>query len=131
MAFVVKAAKEGSSTASWLAPQMQIGFYTFGPRKNAAIFPTDAEARIAADKAFQSLRRLNLVFSVEPADCFVVQLMYEDAAIAPRWVNAEMGCGVGTREHATVFPDYEAAQTEAQLWGESATKNFSVLVEPA
>ena len=66
MPYVVKAAKEGSFTASWLAPQMQIGFYTLGPRKNAAIFPTDEEAQTAADRASQSLRRLGLVFSVEP-----------------------------------------------------------------
>jgi hypothetical protein len=131
MPFVVKAAKDGSLTASWLAPQMQIGFYTLGTRAGAAIFPTDAEAHTAADKAAQSLRRLNLVFSVEPVDCFVVKLVYDDAAIAPRWVKAGSGRGLGLREQATVFPDHEAAQSEADLWQAITPKTFSVLVEPA
>jgi hypothetical protein len=47
---------------------MQIGFYTLGSRKTAAIFPTDVEAQTAVDRAAQSLRRLGLVFSVEPAE---------------------------------------------------------------
>jgi len=68
MPFVVKAAKVGSSTASWLEPQLCITFHTLGPRKTAAIFPTDAEARTAADKAAKSLSPLGLVFSVEPSD---------------------------------------------------------------
>ena len=67
MSFIVKAAKEFSSTGSWLAPQTQSGFYTLGPRKAAAIFPTTAEAQTAADGATQSLGRLHLVFSVEAA----------------------------------------------------------------
>jgi hypothetical protein len=68
MPFVVKAAKEFSSTASWLAPQTQIGFWTLGTRANAAIFPTEAEARTAADEAAESLQQLRLIFSVEPAE---------------------------------------------------------------
>jgi hypothetical protein len=54
MPFVVKAVKEFSSTASWLAPQTQSGFYTLGTRKTAAIFPAEAEARTAADNAAES-----------------------------------------------------------------------------
>src|SRR5580704_6774763 len=131
MLFVVKAAKELSSAASWLAPQTQSGFYTLGPRKTAAIFPTHAEARTAAEKAAQSLRQLNLIFSVEPVDCFVVKLVYDKAILVPRWVNADMGRGLGTREDATVFPDHESAQAEAELWKALATETFTVVVEPA
>jgi len=131
MPFVVKAAKEGSSTASWLAPQMQIGFFTLGTRRGAAMFPTHAEAYTAADKAAQSLRRLNLVFLVELVDCFVVKLVYDDAAIAPSWVKAGSGRGLGLREEATVFRDHEAAHSEAERWQAMAPNTFSVVVEPA
>ena len=68
MGFVVKAAKEGSSTISWLAPKISIGSHTLGSRQNAAVFQTHAEAQAAADKVAESLGRLGYVFAVESAD---------------------------------------------------------------
>ena len=39
--------------------------------------------------------------------------------------------GLGTREHATAFPDREAALTEAKIWKAISETAFSVIVEPA
>ena len=67
MPFVVKATGTGLS-ATWLAAGAETGSHTFGPRKNAAIFPTHAEAQAVADNAAESLGQLGYVFSVESAD---------------------------------------------------------------
>jgi hypothetical protein len=131
MPFIVKAAKAGFPTASWLAPQTDIGCHTLGPRKNATVFATESGAQTAADEVAKSLWRLYLVFSVESADCCVIKLVYGDVAISPQWVHAESDRGLGTRAHATVFPDREAAQLEAEMWKVIAKRGFSVLVDPA
>jgi len=136
MGFVVKAAKEGSSTISWLAPKISIGSHTLGPRQNAAVFQTHAEAQTAADTVAASLARLGLDFSVEPAipiaeEGYVVKLLYDNILAKPRWVIVEPGRGLGPREQATVFPDREAAESEAKTWRALMTTSLSVVVEPA
>lgn len=62
---------------------------------------------------------------------YVVKLVYDKSAIKPRWVMTERGRGLGVRENATVFPDQEAAESEAKLWKGLAAIAFSVVVEPA
>jgi len=44
---------------------------------------------------------------------------------------AGRGRGLGSRENATVFPDREAAVSEAKIWQALSTQAFSVVVEEA
>jgi len=67
MPFVVKVTGTGFSIM-WLAPDPATGSYTFGPRKNAIIFPTLADAKDAVVKASESFGQLGMRFSVEFAD---------------------------------------------------------------
>jgi hypothetical protein len=65
MGYVVKATGKGLGV-TWLVPG-DAGSYTFGPRKNAIVFLTPAQAQDAADKATKSFSVLGMVFTVEPA----------------------------------------------------------------
>jgi hypothetical protein len=60
---------------------------------------------------------------------FVVKLLNSDVASQPRWVMTTPGRGFGPREGATVFPDREAADEEAEAWKAMTPKVFSVVVE--
>ena len=62
---------------------------------------------------------------------YVVKLLYDNDAIKPRWVMAGSGRGLGPREHATVFPDHEAAMSEAKIWKRIPATAFAVVIEPA
>jgi len=64
--FVVKATGPGLGVA-WLAPA-SAGFHIFGPRQNAVVFGSQAEAQVAADKASQSFGAFGTIFTVESAD---------------------------------------------------------------
>jgi hypothetical protein len=61
---------------------------------------------------------------------FVVKLVYANVDVKRRWVMVGAGRGLGSRENATVFPDREAAESEATLWKALSTTAFSVVVEP-
>jgi hypothetical protein len=52
----------------WLAPDSGPWSYAFGPRKDAIIFPTRADAQDAVAKATETFRPLGKTFSVEFAD---------------------------------------------------------------
>jgi hypothetical protein len=67
MAFVVKAAGSGFSVM-WLTPDSATGFYTFGPRKDAIVFPAQTDAQDAVDKATKTFGPLSMTFTVEAAD---------------------------------------------------------------
>jgi hypothetical protein len=67
MPFVVKSTGLGFSSA-WLSPRSENGSYSLGPRRDAAIFPTDTEARVAIIEAAIYLDTLGFVFSVESAE---------------------------------------------------------------
>jgi hypothetical protein len=67
MAYVVKVTGSGFSIA-WLTPDSATGAYTFGSRKDALVFPTQADAQDAVDKATKAFGALGMVFSVEFAD---------------------------------------------------------------
>jgi hypothetical protein len=69
--------------------------------------------------------------SEQLSESYVVKLRYENTAIKPRWVMAGSGRGLVARENATVFPDREAAMSEAKIWEALSTKAFSVSVETA
>ena len=60
---------------------------------------------------------------------FVVKLLHSEGAFEPRWVMTTHGRGFGPRESATVFPDREAADEEAEAWKAMTPKVFSVVVE--
>ncbi len=60
---------------------------------------------------------------------FVVKLVNSDGASEPRWVIDKLGRGFGPREGATVFPDRETADEEAEAWKAMTPKVFSVVVE--
>jgi hypothetical protein len=62
---------------------------------------------------------------------YVVKLLYDNISVKPRWVMAGSGRGLVSRENATVFPDREAAMSEAKIWKALATTAFSVIVENA
>jgi|HubBroStandDraft_6_1064221.scaffolds.fasta_scaffold54399_2 hypothetical protein len=62
---------------------------------------------------------------------YVVKLIYDNATVKPRWVMAGRGRGLGTREHATVFPDRKAATAEARIWEVLSNTAFTVVIEPA
>jgi hypothetical protein len=64
------------------------------------------------------------------AEGYVVKLLDTESASEPRWVSTEHGQGFGPREAATVFPDRESANSEAETWWAMSPK-FSVVVEPA
>jgi hypothetical protein len=51
---------------NWISPGTA-GTNTFGPRKGASVFPTQAEAQAAADRATKSYSGLGMTFSVEAA----------------------------------------------------------------
>jgi hypothetical protein len=53
---------------AWLAPDRDAGSYTLGPRKDAVIFPTQADAQAAVVKASEAYGQLGMVSSVEFAD---------------------------------------------------------------
>jgi hypothetical protein len=63
MPFVVKARTVFSS--QWLAPASGQWSYSLGPRKDAIIFPTQADAQDALAKATITFRPLGKTFSVE------------------------------------------------------------------
>ena len=67
MPFVVKVTGTGFSIM-WLASNSDAGSYTFGSRKDAIIFPTQAEAQAAVVKASQAYGQIGMMFSVEFAD---------------------------------------------------------------
>jgi hypothetical protein len=62
---------------------------------------------------------------------YVVKLRDSEGALEPRWVTTDGGRGFGTREGATVFPDHESADSDADMWKAMAQNVFSVIVEPA
>jgi hypothetical protein len=63
---------------------------------------------------------------------FVVKLLHSEGAFEPRWVvTTTHGQGFGPREEATVFPDRQPADEEAEAWMAMTPKVFSVVVEPA
>jgi hypothetical protein len=64
------------------------------------------------------------------AEGYVVKLLDTAGTSEPRWVMIMRGRGFGSREAATVFPDREAAQSEAEIWKAMSPKAFSVVVEP-
>ncbi len=65
------------------------------------------------------------------ARAYVVKLVYANRDIEARWVMAGDGRGLVTRENATVFPDREAAMSEAQIWESLSNTAFSVVIESA
>jgi hypothetical protein len=67
MPFVVKVTGTGFSIL-WLAPGDAEGSYSFGPRKDAVVFPTQADVQAAVVKASGAYGQLGMVFSVEFAD---------------------------------------------------------------
>jgi hypothetical protein len=67
MPFVVKVTGTGFHIM-WLAVCDSEGSYTFGSSKDAIIFPTQADAQDAADKASYAYGQLGMVFSVDFAD---------------------------------------------------------------
>ena len=58
-----------------------------------------------------------------------MKLLGSDGALEPRWVSTDRGRGFGHRDGATVFPDREAADAEAEAWKAMRQKVFSVIVE--
>jgi hypothetical protein len=63
---------------------------------------------------------------------FVVKLVYDDGTISPSWVLLETGRRLAVpRERATVFPDHDAAHSEAQVWKVMSPRTYSVIVDPA
>jgi len=63
---------------------------------------------------------------------FVVKLVYDDDANAPSWVLLDTGRRLAvSRERATVFPDHNAAHSEARVWKVMAPRAYSVFVDPA
>ena len=66
MPFVVKGTGRDFGV-NWISPGTA-GSSTFGARKSAIIFPTQAEAQAAADKAAKSYSGLGITFTVEAAD---------------------------------------------------------------
>jgi hypothetical protein len=67
MPFVVKVTRTVFSSL-WLAPDSGPWSYALGPRKDAIIFPTQADAQDAVAKATKTFKPLGKTFSVEPAD---------------------------------------------------------------
>jgi hypothetical protein len=67
MPFVVKVTGTVFNSL-WLAPDSGLWSYAFGPRKDAIIFPTRADAQDAVAKATGRFRPLGKTFSVEFAD---------------------------------------------------------------
>jgi hypothetical protein len=66
MPFVVKATGKDFGI-NWIAPGTA-GTSTFSARNRAVIFPTQAEAQAAADKATKSYSGLGITFTVEAAE---------------------------------------------------------------
>jgi hypothetical protein len=66
---------------------------------------------------------------------YVVKVLYDDNAIASRWVLAKHGHGrVGalvSGTDATVFANSDEAEAEATIWRLLPNARFSVVVEPA
>jgi hypothetical protein len=58
-----------------------------------------------------------------------VKLLNSDGAAESRWVVTTPGRGFGSREEATVFPDREAADPEAEAWMAMKQEALSVVVE--
>jgi hypothetical protein len=66
------------------------------------------------------------------AEGYVVKLVYDDVTAEPSWVLVETGRRlVVPRDRATVFPDHEAAHSEATIWKVMSPKAYSVFVDPA
>jgi hypothetical protein len=63
--FVVKATGRDFGI-NWISPGTA-GTSTFGALKSATVFPTQAEARTAADRAAKSYAGLGITFTVEAA----------------------------------------------------------------
>jgi hypothetical protein len=66
MPFVVKGTRRDFGV-NWSWPSTA-GSSTFGARKGATVFPTQAEAQAAADKASKSYSGLGITFTVEAAE---------------------------------------------------------------
>jgi hypothetical protein len=66
MGYVVKVTGSGFGV-TWLA-RGEAGSYKFGPRKDATVFLTPAQAQDAAAKASKAFGALGMIFTVEPAD---------------------------------------------------------------
>jgi hypothetical protein len=60
---------------------------------------------------------------------FVFKLLNSDSASESRGVVTTLGRGFGSREEATVFPDREAADAEAEAWKAMKQEALSVVVE--
>jgi hypothetical protein len=60
---------------------------------------------------------------------YVVKLVYDNRDVEARWVMADAGRGLVSRENATVFPDREAAMSEAKIWQALSATAFCVIVE--
>jgi hypothetical protein len=67
MPFVVGVTGEGFGVM-WLVPDPSQGSCSFGPRKDAIIFPMQADAQAAADRATKAFGALSIMFTVEVAD---------------------------------------------------------------
>jgi hypothetical protein len=65
------------------------------------------------------------------AEGYVVKIVYDSLGTLPRWVRNGSGKGIGPREHATVFPNFESANDEAQVWKAIRGSEMTVLIEPA
>jgi hypothetical protein len=67
MPFVVKVIGTGFGVM-WLAPAPAAASYSFGSRKDAINFPTQADAQDAVDKTSKAVGAVGMVFSVVVAD---------------------------------------------------------------
>ena len=68
MPYVVKVTGKSFSIA-WLAPDAaDEGSYTFGSRRDAVVYSTQADAQAAVVKASEAYGQTGMMFSVEFAD---------------------------------------------------------------
>ena len=67
----------------------------------------------------------------ESSTGYVVKLVYGNREVESRWVVAGTGRGLVSRERATVFPDREAAESEAKIWKGLSGAAFSAVIENA
>ncbi len=60
---------------------------------------------------------------------FVIKLVHENTDIVTRWVRAGTNRGLDSRENATVFLTYGAAEAEAKLWAQITPETFAVVID--
>ena len=65
MSFVVKVVDERSGSSSWIAPHYTIGMRRLGPRDEARVFPTEADADSEIE-IFRELAGDKFRFEIEP-----------------------------------------------------------------